>query len=142
MKMKFEKYFLKGKYHISHGHVFRAKMYKLFCKVIFQCDIPFETCMDSDVYFCHNAFGVVINPLAKIGSGTTIQHSVTIGELDTNGVPVIGRNVFIGARAMVLGSIHIGNNVKIGAGAVVLHDVPDNCTVVGISAKIVKEVEI
>ena len=39
---------------------------------------------------------------------------------------------------MILGSVKIGDNVKIGAGAVVLSDVPDNCTVVGVPAKIVK----
>lgn len=54
-----------------------------------------------------------------------------------SGAPDIGRNVFIGARAMILGAIRIGNNVKIGAGAIVLSDVPDNCTVVGTPARII-----
>ena len=64
---------------------------------------------------------------------------MTIGELDqSGGAPDIGRNVQIGARAMILGGVKIGDNVKIGAGAVVLSDVPANCTVVGIPAKIVK----
>lgn len=39
---------------------------------------------------------------------------------------------------MILGSVNIGDNVKIGAGSVVLSDVPDNCTVAGVPAKIVK----
>lgn len=39
---------------------------------------------------------------------------------------------------MILGNIHIGNNVKIGAGAVVLCDVEDNCTAVGVLAKVIK----
>lgn len=51
---------------------------------------------------------------------------------------MIGKNVLIGANALVLGKITIGDNVKIGAGAVVLHDVPDNCTVVGNPARIIK----
>ena len=37
-----------------------------------------------------------------------------------------------------MGDIKIGNNVKIGANAVVLNDIPDNCTAVGVPAKIVK----
>lgn len=138
--MKFERIFFRGKYHYNKGHRIRERLYKGLCRIVFNCDIPFSTNIDQEVYFCHNAFGVVINPLSKIGGGTTIQHSVTIGELETHEAPVIGRNVFIGARAMILGPIHIGNNVKIGAGAVVLHDVPDNCTVVGVPAKIVREV--
>lgn len=38
----------------------------------------------------------------------------------------------------MLGNIIIGKNSKIGAGAVVLTDVPPNCTVVGIPARIIK----
>ena len=44
----------------------------------------------------------------------------------------------VGAGAKVLGNITIGNNVKIGGGSVVVHSVPDNCTVVGVPAEIVR----
>ena len=44
----------------------------------------------------------------------------------------------VGAGAKVLGPVNIGNNTKIAAGAVVLTDIPDNCTAVGIPARIVK----
>lgn len=37
------------------------------------------------------------------------------------------------------GPIKIGNYVKIGANAVVLHEVEDNCTVVGIPGHIITE---
>ncbi len=37
--------------------------------------------------------------------------------------------------------IGIGNNVIIAAGAVVTKDVPDNCVVAGIPAKIIKTIE-
>lgn len=52
--------------------------------------------------------------------------------------PTIGDNVLIGCDAKVLGDIKIGNNVKIGAGAVVVKDVPDNATVIGVPAYILK----
>ena len=45
----------------------------------------------------------------------------------------------IGSGAKVIGPCVIGNNVKIGANAVVAKDVPDNCTVVGVPAYIVKK---
>lgn len=64
---------------------------------------------------------------------------MTIGEVDSHDAPVIGKNVFIGARAMILGDIIIGDNVKIGAGAVVLRNVPHNCTAVGVPARIIGE---
>ena len=46
--------------------------------------------------------------------------------------------IFIGVGAKVLGGIRVGDNVKIGANAVVIHDVPDNATVVGIPAAVVR----
>ena len=45
----------------------------------------------------------------------------------------------VGTGAKVLGPIHIGDNVRIAAGAVVLSDIPDNCTAVGIPARVVRK---
>jgi len=45
--------------------------------------------------------------------------------------------VVVGCGAAVLGDITLGENVKVGAGSVVVKDVPDNCTVVGIPARVV-----
>lgn len=100
----------------------------------YHCDIPY-TLDVSGCFFCHKGFGVVINPRTKLGKQVTIQHAVTIGEIG-DGVPVIGDNVYIGAKAMIIGGIKIGDNVKIGAGAVVLHDVPPGCTAIGFPARI------
>lgn len=85
----------------------------------------------------HGLKGIIIHPTAIIGHNCTIMQFVTIGTRQINKGAVIGDNVFIGAGAKILGNIQIGDNVKIGANAVVLEDVPDNCTVVGIPAKIV-----
>ncbi len=114
-----------------------SKLMYQYLRREYHCDIPRMVDMEG-VYVCHNGFGIVINPDTKIGKGTVIQHSVTIGVNDPKRrAPIIGENVFIGCRACVLGDITIGNNVKIGAGAVVISDVPDGCTVVGVPAKII-----
>lgn len=135
----FHKMFHYGQSQYTKSHMFRAKAVRKLLKVLFCCDIPFEAEIDKSVWFCHEGFCTVINPKCKIGKNTLIQHRVTIGELSDNGpVPSIGNNVFIGAGAILLGGIYIGDNVKIGANALVIQSVPDNCTVVGNPAYIVK----
>jgi acetyltransferase-like isoleucine patch superfamily enzyme len=46
--------------------------------------------------------------------------------------------VVIGAGAVVLPEVTIGKNSVVGAGAVVMKDVPDNCLVLGIPAKVAR----
>lgn len=99
----------------------------------YHCDIPARLDV-TGCYFCHEGFGIVINPRTIIGHNVEIQHDVTIGEIG-EATPIIGDNVFIGAKAMILGGVKIGNNVKIGAGAVVLKDVPSGYTAVGVPAR-------
>ena len=84
-----------------------------------------------------HTFGIVINSDVKAGENVIIEHGVTLGA-EKKLSPTLGNNIFIGAGAKVLGGIKVGNNVKIGANAVVVKDVPDNVTVVGVPAQIVK----
>ena len=75
----------------------------------------------------------------SIGKNCYINQCVTIGYTNNTDSPILLDNVYIGAGAKVLGNITIGNNVIIGANAVVVKDVPDNCTVVGVPAYIIKK---
>jgi len=54
--------------------------------------------------------------------------------LITRGPIVIGKNVWIGASAVILPGIHIGDNAIVGAGAVVTKNVAPNTVVVGTPA--------
>ena len=51
---------------------------------------------------------------------------------------VIGDDVWIGDRVIILPGVHIGNSCVIAAGAVVTHDVPDFAVVGGVPARIIK----
>lgn len=84
-----------------------------------------------------HTFGIVINSEVRAGRNVIIEHCVTIGA-EKGKSPVLGDNIFIGAGAKIIGGIRVGSNVKIGANAVVVKDVPDNVTVAGVPAEIVK----
>ncbi len=75
----------------------------------------------------------------KIGRNCYINQQVNVGYIDDTLPPIIGDNVSIHAGAKVFGNITIGDGAKIGANAVVVKNVPQNCTVVGVPAYIVRE---
>ena len=92
-------------------------------------------------FFIDHGTGVVIGETTEIGDDCTIYQGVTLGGTgkDTGKRhPTLGNHVMVGSGAKVLGPIKIGNNVRIAAGAVVLTDIPDNCTAVGIPARVVR----
>lgn len=51
---------------------------------------------------------------------------------------VIGDDVWIGARSIILKGVHIGKGAVIAAGAVVTKDVPEYAIVGGVPAKVIK----
>ncbi len=86
--------------------------------------------------------GVVIGETAEIGDDVIIYQGVTLGGTgkDTGKRhPTIGNNVMISTGAKVLGPFKVGDNSRIAAGAVVLEEVPADCTVVGVPARVVKK---
>lgn len=52
---------------------------------------------------------------------------------------VIGRDVWIAARCVILQGVKIGDGVVVGAGSVVTKDVPENTIVLGVPAKFYKK---
>jgi serine O-acetyltransferase len=88
------------------------------------------------VYLGHGQ--VVIDGFVEIHRGTVILPFVTIGlrQGKARG-PTIGRDVFIGTGARILGPVTVHRDARIGANAVVIDDVPARATVVGVPARIV-----
>lgn len=62
-------------------------------------------------------------------------------KLYSKGGVVLGRNVWTGRNVCIMPGVTIGDNAIIGANSVVTHDVPNNCVVAGIPARIIKEVK-
>lgn len=64
-----------------------------------------------------------------------------VGQLDAtpDSAPIIlGKNVWLGVRVVVLKGVTIGDNSVIGAGSVVTKDVPANCLAAGVPAKVIR----
>lgn len=88
----------------------------------------------------YGGIGVVIHARAVIGENCVLGQNITIGgKSGWYEVPIFGDNVHVSAGARILGPVRIGNNVIIGANAVVVKDVPDNCIVAGVPAKIIRD---
>lgn len=93
------------------------------------------------VFIDHGA-GVVIGETVEVGNNVTLYQGVTLGGTGKDAGkrhPTIEDNVVIAAGAKVLGPFTVGKGSKIGAGSVVLKPVPENCTVVGVPGRIVKQ---
>lgn len=74
----------------------------------------------------------------SIGKNCTVFQQVTLGAAGRVGFPTILDNVTIYAGAVIIGNITIGNNSVIGANATVFKNVPDNCTVLPGTSKIMQ----
>jgi len=130
-------------YHKNAGHKLRYLWWFLWYKrMCFNLSIDIKpNNLGPGFRLMHLGSLVRIKTNCTIGSNCTMLTGVVIGnkhmESDNEFVKV-GDNCYFGLCAKVFGNVTIGNNVTIGAHAIVLHDIPDNATVGGVPAKILK----
>ncbi len=132
-------------YRASHalhekGHYFPARLISQGAKFLTGIEIHPGATIGRGLFIDHGS-GVVIGETAIVGDNCTLYQGVTLGGTgkDTGKRhPTLGNNVLVGAGAKLLGNFTIGDGAKIAAGAVVLRDVPEQCTAVGIPARVVR----
>lgn len=103
----------------------------------------FPNTTQAGLFLPHPGF-IRIPPYIKIGKNCTVLPMVLFGKKspEVDGSVTVGDNCYFGVGVTVLGPLVIGNNVTVAAGAVVTKDIPDNCVVAGVPAKVVKIKEI
>ena len=131
------------KHQNSNNILFKLFLKFLIRRVMFQTgiQIPPEILIEKGfriVYFGH----IVVNPRVIIGKNFNISQGVTIGisgQGKNRGVPKIGNNVYIGANAVIAGSIIIEDNVLIAACSLVNTNATSNSVMLGVPAIKVSE---
>lgn len=119
------------------------KIVKGVIYLIFNSVVPYTAKIGKGTRFAYGGIGVVIHSRAEIGERVIIGQGVTIGrKISPNDCPVIGNDVYISAGSRVLGNIVVGNNVIIGANSVVIENVPSNCIVAGVPARILRTINV
>ena len=133
-------------YRVAHKlylsrHYFPARMISQIARLLTGIEIHPGATIGKG-FFIDHGMGVVIGETAEIGDNCSIYQGVTLGGTGKDlgkRHPTLGNDVMIGAGAKVLGPFTIGDGSKIAAGAVVLKEIPENCTAVGVPARVVKQ---
>lgn len=87
----------------------------------------------------------------EIGDGCLIGHQVVFATLNHDPIPSrranmipapirLGKGVWVGSHATILGGVLIGDHAIVGAGAVVNRDVPADTVVGGVPARVIRRI--
>ena len=117
-----------------------ARMHSQFWRFWTQIEIHPGAQIAEGVFIDHGS-GLVIGETAVVEKGAMLYHGVTLGGTGKDvgkRHPTVREGALVSAHAPIIGPIEIGKNAKVGAGAVVVADVPEDVTVVGVPAKVVR----
>lgn len=110
---------------------------------LFDIDISPRVKIGKGLYI-HNK-GIVFTDMVIAGENLTLIAPLTLGTkgigYDLSMAPKLGNNVTVFTGARIIGEINIGDKVVVGANAVVVKNVPSNCVVGGVPAKIIKKIK-
>lgn len=115
------------------------------------CDIRIwqNAILELGTGYFNNGVQIVCQDHIRIGNNVVVARDVIIRDsdahrLDTPGFRmtspvVIGDNVWIAARAVIMKGVTVGEGAVVAAGAVVTKDVPPHTLVAGVPARIIRE---
>jgi maltose O-acetyltransferase len=119
----------------------------------FRCDYGYNIKLGKRVFINYDCVILDCNQV-EIGDDSLLAPRVTITaayhptdpglrlqKMEAAAAVKIGRNVWIGAGAVICQGVTIGDNVTIGAGSVVTKDIPSNVVAVGIPCRVLRHVD-
>lgn len=130
-------------FHYNTNHRIRYILYKIKLGRLglkYGIRIPINVCgYGLRIMHIAGGGGVLLNA-SKIGNYCGFNSGVLLGNKDdTEAKPIIGDNVAFAPGSKAFGRITIGDNVFVAFNAVVTKDVPSNCVVAGVPAKVIKQ---
>lgn len=106
---------------------------------VVQCLDNFKLGFKTDIgafSYINAKYGVIIEDYVQIGSHCSIYSVSTIDK--KNGPVILKRNCKIGSHSVIMPGVIVGENAVVGAMSFVNRDVPENATVAGVPARIIK----
>lgn len=95
--------------------------------------------------FCFVSVDAALGKCVFINAGSQVGHDTTVGDftsimpsVNISGEVSIGERCLIGVQSAILQGLSVGGGTTVGIGSVVLQNVPENCTVMGYPARVVK----
>lgn len=85
-------------------------------------------------YLCEIGSNVTLSCCSILTHDASMHGATGLGKI---GKVIIGNNVFVGYRSIILCNTRIGDNVIIGAGSVVTRDIPSNSVAAGNPARVI-----
>ena len=104
-------------------------------------DISFRAQIGPGLTIGHMGY-IIVTSDTVIGQNCMLRPGVVFGKKISGNNDhgcTVGDNVSFGVGSKIVGKRYIGNNVIVGANAVITHDVPSNCTVAGVPARVINE---
>ena len=115
------------------------------CKIGENCEIYSSVDFGSEPYLIEIGDYVRLTDDVKItthdGGTWVLRNNGMFPNADKFGKVIIGNNVHVGIRSIIMPGVTIGDNVIIGAGSIVTKNIPKNSVAVGVPAKVIETIE-
>jgi len=130
----------------NHTRLIIGNRVMLYDRVNFYLDASGAEIVIGDRTYINRRTEIMSKSSVKIGNDCAISWDVVISDTDYHQIEgtvstkpiVIGDEVWIGCKSIILKGVTIGNGAVVAAGSVVTKDVEPNTLVAGIPAKVIK----